>query len=145
MIALLPQAAQSSDVTLGADISASMSWRGRKKLGSGAPANHGAKLTDFVRPPEPSSHFNFKIPSLSCVQLQSPQLILETMLPQRNMQRLGLRLAKQARPTPARNVVQRRFNSTQNKPDWLVDNAFNRERENVKHHAASTSSMSQLR
>lgn len=64
------------------------------------------------------------------------------MLPQRNMQRLGLRLAKQARPTPARNVVQRRFNSTQNKPDWIVDNAFNRERENVKHHAASTSSMS---
>jgi cytochrome c oxidase subunit 6a len=64
------------------------------------------------------------------------------MLPQRNMQRLGLRLAKQARPTPARNVVQRRFNSTENKPDWLVDNKFNRERENVKHHAASTSSTS---
>lgn len=64
------------------------------------------------------------------------------MLPQRNMQRLGLRLAKQARPTPARNVVQRRFNSTENKPDWIVDNKFNRERENVKHHAASTSSTS---
>ncbi|GAM43846.1 cytochrome c oxidase subunit [Talaromyces pinophilus] len=63
------------------------------------------------------------------------------MLPQRNMQRLGLRLAKQARPTPARNVVQRRFNSTENKPDWLVDNKFNRERENVKHHAASTSTL----
>jgi cytochrome c oxidase subunit 6a len=58
------------------------------------------------------------------------------------MQRLGLRLAKQARPTPARNVIQRRFNSTESKPDWLADNAFNRERENVKHHAASTSSMS---
>jgi translation elongation factor EF-1alpha len=63
------------------------------------------------------------------------------MLPQRNMQRLGLRMAKQVRSTPARNVVQRRFNSTENKPDWLVDNKFNRERENVKHHAASTSSM----
>lgn len=63
------------------------------------------------------------------------------MLPQRNMQRLGLRLARQSRSTPVRTAVQRRFNSTQTKPDWLVDNAFNRERENVKHHAASTSSM----
>ncbi|EED13843.1 cytochrome c oxidase subunit VIa, putative [Talaromyces stipitatus ATCC 10500] len=114
-----------------------MSWRGRMKLGSGTPANHGAKLTDFVRPPEPSSHFN-----LEQEQQTRPIALYRTMLPQHNMQRLGLRMVKQTRSTPARNVVQRRFNSTQvNKPDWIVDNAFNREREAVKHHAASTSKL----
>jgi cytochrome c oxidase subunit 6a len=49
-------------------------------------------------------------------------------------------MGQQTRSAALRNTVQRRFNSSQTKPDWIVDNAFNRERENVKHHAASTSS-----
>jgi cytochrome c oxidase subunit 6a len=57
------------------------------------------------------------------------------------MFRLGLRTAQQTRAAPLRRVVGRRFNSTENKPSWVGDNAFNRERENVKHHAAATSSM----
>lgn len=60
------------------------------------------------------------------------------------MFRLGLRTAQKTRAAPLRRVVGRRFNSTENKPSWVVDNAFNRERENVKHHAAATSSMLSL-
>ncbi|KAI9374657.1 FAD binding domain-containing protein [Aspergillus egyptiacus] len=57
------------------------------------------------------------------------------MLSQRSMLRLAQRSA------PVRNAVQRRFNSAQSKYPWIVDNEFNRERANVKHHAASTSDL----
>lgn len=63
------------------------------------------------------------------------------MFPQRNLLRLAQRSAQQTRSAPVR-AVQRRFNSTEGtKFPWAVDNAFNREREAVKHHAASTSGM----
>lgn len=55
------------------------------------------------------------------------------MLP-RNVARFSQRASQQARST-----VQRRFNSAEAKPSWIVDNEFNRERAAVKHHAASTS------
>lgn len=62
------------------------------------------------------------------------------MFPQRNLLRLSQRSAQQLRATPVRSAVQRRLNSTDAKmPSWAVDNEFNRERANVKHHAASTS------
>lgn len=51
----------------------------------------------------------------------------------RNIARLSQRTA------PFRSVAQRRFNSAEAKPSWVVDNEFNRERAAVKHHAASTS------
>lgn len=51
----------------------------------------------------------------------------------RNIARLSQRAA------PLRSVAQRRFNSAEAKPSWIVDNEFNRERAAVKHHAASTS------
>lgn len=57
------------------------------------------------------------------------------MFPQRNI----LRAAQQLRSAPARAAFQRRLNSTDNKLPWMVDNAFNRERAAVKHHAAATS------
>ncbi|KAL4930210.1 cytochrome c oxidase subunit VIa [Aspergillus undulatus] len=50
-----------------------------------------------------------------------------------------LRLAQ--RSAPVRSAIQRRFNSTEKLPSWVVDNEFNRERAAVKHHAASTSSL----
>jgi cytochrome c oxidase subunit 6a len=61
------------------------------------------------------------------------------MFPQRNIFRLTQRSAQQLRSAPVRSAIQRRFNSTDSKLPWMVDNAFNREREAVKHHAASTS------
>jgi cytochrome c oxidase subunit 6a len=64
------------------------------------------------------------------------------MFPQRNMFRFAQRVGQQSRSSPVRGTVQRRFNSTENKPSWVVDNHFNREREAVKHHAAATSGMS---
>ncbi|KAF9888440.1 Cytochrome c oxidase subunit 6A, mitochondrial [Aspergillus nanangensis] len=60
----------------------------------------------------------------------------------RNILRLSQRSAQQLRAAPVRSTIQRRLNSTDAKlPSWVVDNAFNRERANVKHHAASTSSL----
>lgn len=59
------------------------------------------------------------------------------MLSQRNI----LRLAQRVRSTPVRSAAQRRFNSTEQKFPWQVDNEFNRERAAVKHHAAATSGM----
>ncbi|PTU21951.1 hypothetical protein P175DRAFT_0434832 [Aspergillus ochraceoroseus IBT 24754] len=56
-------------------------------------------------------------------------------------QRSILRLSQQVRSAPVRSAVQRRFNSTEPKLPWIVDNAFNRERAAVKHHAASTSDL----
>ncbi|KAJ5624612.1 hypothetical protein N7510_000921 [Penicillium lagena] len=60
------------------------------------------------------------------------------MFPQRPIARLSQRAAQQLRSAPVRSTVQRRFNSS-NVPSWAADNAFNREREAVKHHAAQTS------
>lgn len=62
------------------------------------------------------------------------------MFPQRNLGRLSQRAVQQTRSTPIRSTIQRRFNSAEAKPSWIVDNAFNHERAAVKHHAASTSS-----
>ena len=56
------------------------------------------------------------------------------MFPQRNVFRFSQRATQQLRTT-----VQRRFNSTESKFPWAVDNEFNRERAAVKHHAAATS------
>ncbi|KAJ5110930.1 hypothetical protein N7532_001465 [Penicillium argentinense] len=56
----------------------------------------------------------------------------------RNAARLSQRATRSA---PVRQTVQRRFNSAEAKPEWIVDNEFNRERANVKHHAASTSGL----
>lgn len=53
----------------------------------------------------------------------------------RNIARISQRAA------PIRSAAQRRFNSAEAKPSWIVDNEFNRERAAVKHHAASTSGM----
>ncbi|GAB1196037.1 hypothetical protein APSETT444_005303 [Aspergillus pseudonomiae] len=61
------------------------------------------------------------------------------MFPQRNILRLAQRSAQQQRSAPVRSAIQRRFNSTDSKLPWMVDNEFNRERAAVKHHAASTS------
>ena len=63
------------------------------------------------------------------------------MFPQRNALRLSQRAAQQLRAAPVRSTVQRRANSSDSKqlPSWAADNAFNREREAVKHHAAATS------
>jgi hypothetical protein len=56
------------------------------------------------------------------------------------MFRNAARLSQRAtRSTPVRQTAQRRFNSSEAKPEWVVDNEFNRERAAVKHHAASTS------
>lgn len=57
------------------------------------------------------------------------------MLPQR----LGLRLARQARPSQIRSVIQRRLESSSPPLRGPEDNAFNRERKAVKDHAAATS------
>ncbi|KAL3472662.1 FAD binding domain-containing protein [Aspergillus californicus] len=57
------------------------------------------------------------------------------MFPQRSMLRLTQRFAA------VRSAAQRRFNSTQAKYPWIVDNEFNRERAAVQHHAASTSDL----
>lgn len=54
----------------------------------------------------------------------------------RNIARLSQRSA------PIRSAAQRRFNSAEAKPSWIVDNEFNRERAAVKHHAAATSGAS---
>lgn len=63
-----------------------------------------------------------------------------TMLSQRLMSRLSQRAGQQLRSTPARSAVQRRFASTEGKTlKGVPDNAFNRERANVKAHAAATS------
>lgn len=59
------------------------------------------------------------------------------MFAQRNIARFSQRASQQAR-----SVAQRRFNSAEAKPSWIVDNEFNRERAAVKHHAASTSGAS---
>jgi cytochrome c oxidase subunit 6a len=56
------------------------------------------------------------------------------MFAQRNIARFAQRASQQAR-----SAAQRRFNSSEAKPSWIVDNEFNRERAAVKHHAASTS------
>ena len=56
------------------------------------------------------------------------------MFAQRNIARFTQRASQQAR-----SATQRRFNSSEAKPSWIVDNAFNRERAAVKNHAASTS------
>lgn len=61
------------------------------------------------------------------------------MLSQRSVLRLSQRAAQQLRASPARNAVQRRFNSSEPKLPWVVDNEFNRERAAVKEHAAATS------
>ena len=61
------------------------------------------------------------------------------MFPQRNVLRFSQRAAQQLRTT-----VQRRFNSTESKFPWAVDNEFNRERAAVKHHAAATSGVYNL-
>jgi cytochrome c oxidase subunit 6a len=61
------------------------------------------------------------------------------MFSQRNIARLSQRASQQMRSAPVRSTVQRRFNSAEAKPSWIVDNEFNRERAAVKHHAASTS------
>ncbi|KAF3403801.1 Cytochrome c oxidase subunit 6A [Penicillium rolfsii] len=58
------------------------------------------------------------------------------MFAQRNIARFTQRASQQARA-----VAQRRFNSAEAKPSWVVDNEFNRERAAVKHHAASTSDL----
>lgn len=57
------------------------------------------------------------------------------MLSQRGLLRLSQRVAQQGRVA---RVAQRRLYSTE-RPAWAADNAFNREREAVKQHAASTS------
>jgi len=64
------------------------------------------------------------------------------MFPQRNIFRLSQRAGQSLRSAPVRSAVQRRFNSTETKPSWLVDNEFNRERAAVKEHAAGTSGTS---
>ncbi|KAJ5922583.1 hypothetical protein N7516_010286 [Penicillium verrucosum] len=61
------------------------------------------------------------------------------MFSQRNLGRLSQRASQQMRSAPVRSTIQRRFNSAEAKPSWIVDNEFNRERAAVKHHAASTS------
>ncbi|BCR91624.1 cytochrome c oxidase subunit VIa [Aspergillus chevalieri] len=58
------------------------------------------------------------------------------MFPQRNIFRFSQRAAQQLRV-----AGQRRANSTQSNFPWAVDNAFNRERDAVKHHAAETSDL----
>ncbi|KAJ9286290.1 cytochrome c oxidase, subunit VIa [Paecilomyces variotii] len=63
------------------------------------------------------------------------------MLSQRSVLRLSQRAAQQLRASPARNAVQRRFNSSEPKLPWVVDNEFNRERAAVKEHAAATSDL----
>ncbi|KXG45751.1 Cytochrome c oxidase, subunit VIa [Penicillium griseofulvum] len=63
------------------------------------------------------------------------------MFPQRNLGRLSQRVSQQMRSAPVRSTMQRRFNSAEAKPSWIVDNEFNRERAAVKHHAASTSDL----
>ncbi|EAW09211.1 cytochrome c oxidase subunit VIa [Aspergillus clavatus NRRL 1] len=59
------------------------------------------------------------------------------MFPQRPM----FRAAQQLRSAPVRSAFQRRFNGTDSKLPWMVDNEFNRERAAVKHHAAATSDL----
>ncbi|KAL1973716.1 hypothetical protein VTN31DRAFT_5276 [Thermomyces dupontii] len=59
------------------------------------------------------------------------------MLSQRGLLRLSQRVAQQGRVA---RVAQRRLYSTE-RPAWAADNAFNREREAVKQHAASTSEL----
>jgi cytochrome c oxidase subunit 6a len=61
---------------------------------------------------------------------------------QRIFGRFSQRASQQMRSAPVRSTVQRRANSTEAKPSWIVDNEFNRERAAVKHHAASTSGQS---
>ncbi|CAL5866534.1 uncharacterized protein PFLUO_LOCUS743 [Penicillium psychrofluorescens] len=64
------------------------------------------------------------------------------MFTQRPIARLSQRAAQQLRSAPVRSTVQRRFNSSNAEvPSWAADNAFNQERESVKHHAASTSGL----
>lgn len=72
-----------------------------------------------------------KPPPPSILALQTTS---DTML-SRNIARISQRAA------PIRSAAQRRFNSAEAKPSWIVDNEFNRERAAVKHHAASTSGM----
>jgi hypothetical protein len=62
------------------------------------------------------------------------------MFPQRSILRLSQRAGQQLRRNPVRSSGQARFNSTDGKLPWMVDNEFNRERAAVKHHAAATSS-----
>jgi hypothetical protein len=61
------------------------------------------------------------------------------MYPQPVMYRLGLRGAQQIRSPVIRSALQRRFASTEGKLTGPADNAFNRERQAVKNHAAATS------
>lgn len=65
------------------------------------------------------------------------------MFSQRTITRLSQRASQQLRSSPVRSTAQRRLNSTEAQPSWIADNAFNRERANVKHHAASTSGASE--
>lgn len=66
------------------------------------------------------------------------------MFSQRILGRFSQRAAQQMRSAPVRSTIQRRANSTEANPSWIVDNEFNRERAAVKHHAASTSGQSHL-
>lgn len=61
------------------------------------------------------------------------------MFSQRILGRFSQRAGQQMRSAPVRSTIQRRANSTEANPSWIVDNEFNRERAAVKHHAASTS------
>ncbi|KAL2009191.1 hypothetical protein VTN00DRAFT_7385 [Thermoascus crustaceus] len=63
------------------------------------------------------------------------------MFPQRSVFRLSKRASQQLCSSATRSAVQRRFNSTEPKLPWMVDNEFNRERAAVKAHAAGTSDL----
>jgi hypothetical protein len=74
-------------------------------------------------------------------QRQRPITI--TMFPQRTFLRASQRATQQLRSPVLRSNLQRRFASTE-KLSGPADNAFNRERQAVKHHAAETSGKSGL-
>ncbi len=65
------------------------------------------------------------------------------MFPQRTFLRASQRATQQLRSPVLRANLQRRFASTE-KLSGPADNAFNRERQAVKHHAAETSGESDL-
>lgn len=93
-------------------------------------------LNGFRQTSSPNLNSPLEIPRRLC--LSSP-IAAVTMFPQRNIFRLSQRAGQQLRSAPVRSAVQRRFNSTETKPSWMVDNEFNRERAAVKEHAAGTS------
>lgn len=62
------------------------------------------------------------------------------MISQRLLQRTALRVPPQVSARAVRSNVQRRFASSEEQPlTGAADNAFNRERRAVKHHAAESS------